>query len=757
MKIHTTQNLSVLAQQQPSNSVSLSELGFTRKTKEKQHLPQLDPQPLINGAIAAAVLAGIVILARKKSNKITIEPKDARYIIKQSANKLGVGNINEKALPEIKRGDKFKESKFFDVMLHFAENEPVIQAAMAALICIGLRPATIMALPNKDRQNGKQNNMYAAAHSMSSGVMGIVSTLIIAQPFKMGANYTMKTMYKDLSEKTLKRLSPHLDMKSIYKADGSRELEEKWLDNAGNKFVKDFKNVDKIPIFKSFNEISAESFKQFGADVDWAAQKGKSFNEVLTKDGKSLYDVLDWNRVGIIIERNGRGDANVLIKDLDKNFFEQVIKDADRDSSWKKLDLKTVFDKNGRTTDYKTWKDIEGKQWKLDLDNAYISSPYDTASYIPRISGKTREEETNKKFLKNITKPIKKMFGKEVSTDPILETKYTTYFKNGKDGYLGTEIDQSLANTDKRNEIINKNLTWLPDLLSRPLIASATIALIPIALKNVFHLEKASSKPEVKESDNKLNNAQTNAEVKFKGKNEVSNDETDNKNNISFKGKKPVDVKNGDSAIKKFFERFIAKPLAKAYGKPLYESERMSKIAERLMKLPGKMTTHMATLGALITSSVYMHRTLKKKDLDADRRRTLALNQAFCFVVPTIGAYAVDSLLNDWIKKQEYRYAGLQEQKVAIAKLEKKDAKYIEELQKNMGRNLKTFRPLCSLAVFTLIYRYVAPVLITPLANSIGEYFNTRRKLKAEASSQNEAVRVSMNQPDDSKKVNTAA
>ena len=580
--------------------------------------------------------------------------------------------------------------------------------------------------------------MYASAHAMSSGIMGIASTLIIVQPFKMGSNYMMKHMYKDFSEKALKRLNPHLDTKSIYDSSGKRLAEKDWLDLSGNRFLRGSKDVDKIPKLKSLNDISAESFKQFGADVDWAANKGKSFNEVFTRDGKSLYDALDWNRVGIVIERNGRGDANILIKDLDKDFFEQVIKDADRDSYWKKLDLKTVFDKNGYTTDYRTWKSLDGGQWKLDLDNAYISSPYDTATYLPRISGKTRVEENKESVADGLAKPIRKLFGKEAK-DPIWETKYTTYFKNGKDGQLGTEISPDLVEIEKRNEVINKNTTWLPDLISRPFVAVGTIALIPIALKEVFHLEKASAQPAKQKVSNQQNDIQTKTDVKFKGRSEDSNEDTNNNSNVSFKGKKPADAKPGESAIKKFLDRFIAKPLAKAYAKPLYESERTYKIAEKLMKLPGKLTTHMSTLGALITSSVYIFRTLKKKDLDTDRRRTLALNQAFCFVVPTVGAYAIDSLLNDWIKKEEYRYSDLQTQKIALAKLQKKDAKYIEELQNNMGRNLKTFRPLCSLAVFTLIYRYIAPVLITPLANNIGEYFNTRRKLKAEASAENAA------------------
>ena len=105
-------------------------------------------------------------------------------------------------------------------------------------------------------------------------------------------------------------------------------------------------------------------------------------------------------------------------------------------------------------------------------------------------------------------------------------------------------------------------------------------------------------------------------------------------------------------------------------------------MSDRMSRVPGGMTNHMSSLGALLTSSVYMYQTLHKKDLDEDRRRTLAINQGFCFVVPTACAYTVDKLLKNWTKENiEYVYAGLQERKIKFAKLDPKKAARIEELQ----------------------------------------------------------------------------
>ena len=237
-------------------------------------------------------------------------------------------------------------------------------------------------------------------------------------------------------------------------------------------------------------------------------------------------------------------------------------------------------------------------------------------------------------------------------------------------------------------------------------------------------MEKSKKPEEVKQSEVVNTNAErakdvNKEQVSFKGRN------NENNLNISFKAKPSGDSKKQLS----LFERLISKPLAKIYGKPLYESETTSNISEKLSKIPGKMTTHMATIGSLLTSSVYIQQTLNKKDLDSDRRKTLAINQGLCFIIPTICAYTVDKFLSNWIKKNEYRYSGLQENKIALAKRDGKK-EVAEIIQKDLGTKLRGVRILASLATFTLIYRYVTPVIITPIANSIGNRISQKDKVK---------------------------
>ena len=152
-------------------------------------------------------------------------------------------------------------------------------------------------------------------------------------------------------------------------------------------------------------------------------------------------------------------------------------------------------------------------------------------------------------------------------------------------------------------------------------------------------------------------------------------------------------------------------------------------VSHKLAGASNKMTQHMATTGSLLTSSVYFYQTVTNKKLDADKRNTLGINQVGCFIVPTACAYGVDHLLKDFNKKMEYRYSGLMRQKMASGALSQQEC---EKLSKSLGSKLKLFGALMGLVTFTTIYRYATPVIITPIANWVGEHFNKKRKEKAQ-------------------------
>lgn len=178
------------------------------------------------------------------------------------------------------------------------------------------------------------------------------------------------------------------------------------------------------------------------------------------------------------------------------------------------------------------------------------------------------------------------------------------------------------------------------------------------------------------------------------------------------------------------FGEWISKIYGKYYAKWMYNREWIQDASEKMAKssIPGSMTEHMATLGSILTSSVYMWKTIHNKDLDADNRKTLAINQGLCCVIPAVAAYTVASKIRGYNKDLEHLYRGLKEQQ--IAKLRKVDSEKAKMIKESLGPKLKNFGSLMGLLTFTLIYRYVTPVLVTPLANKLGDKLNARKKAK---------------------------
>ena len=202
----------------------------------------------------------------------------------------------------------------------------------------------------------------------------------------------------------------------------------------------------------------------------------------------------------------------------------------------------------------------------------------------------------------------------------------------------------------------------------------------------------------------------------------------------------------------KFWE-WIGKSFSKMYGEKVYNSTALQTLSEKLAKMNlGDMTTHMAVLGSTITSGVYVTKTLKSDKIEEENKPALAANQAACWAIPTVGAYWVDKKLKGKIfKKWEYKYAGFNDQRNAMSNMTKDQLK---EAEKQLALRKGLFRSLASITVFTLIYRFITPVVVTPFTNKIGNYLNERKKSKALLQQQN-AAKAEPIQSD--KKINMAA
>ena len=704
MKIHTTQDLNSLVQLNQLSTNNVSSKDFRLKNYSEQMLmPKLSAE--------SAGFNGSTVSFKQKAPAV----KSGKKII--SAVNKKVGNIKREANPDKKRGDKLLTSSLFNKTLDLVEFETVVTATVAAIACAG-RAGTIMALPTK---KNKEDNRYAASHAVASGIIGFITAFILTAPFKVGSNYVMKNMKKNLNEATLKRLYPHIDLKSINDSNGVRKAIDQWKDRKGNSFVDEMKACDMLPELRNLADVSEQTFKKIlipDKSVNWAAQEGKSFNDVVLTNGQKLYDVIDMSNLGVKIEEKGMNKAQIMLKDMDKNYLEELIKDAKGKSHWGDLDINSVYE-GDQVIDFRKWKDVNGKQWKLNLDEIGVSSPYETADYKPRISGKKRLDQKDNIY------------------------KYSSYQKNGKDGRLGTEIENDMVKADAANDGLFKSLTWGPDLLFRVPVAATTIALIPWVLNNIFNVRKSSA-------SKNPNKTEVDKAAKIADNNENSKNQQ-----TTFKGK----ADSTEGYLKRHFNKFVdkatkffGKPFGKFYGKPLIENEKVHKTSAWLSRLPGNVTQHMTAFGSLITSGVYMQQTLTKKDLDPDRRRTLAINQGLCFVVPTLAAYTVDRLINNWVKNKGYRLAGLTQREIDIAKLEKKDVKEIEAEIKNLSKKTKGIRTLSSITIFALIYRYLTPVFMTPAANWFGDKLNAMLAEKR-AAKKATAIEIPINENQTAKEI----
>ncbi len=487
MKIHTTQNLSSINSKSSTNRTMPMELRLNYSEQMRKHGVQQPSDSNENDSVSFKGKKDIVKVFNKLSKEAVEKEK-----------------FNEKNL----------KPGLFDKVLDLMSHEVFIQGVISFLICLIARPLTIMAIPAiqdffaglfpgkkepelqpvpveaaipakvpafkgnvsfkkrqmtaEARQHERENNMYASSHSMASGTVSLFSSVLLTVPFSKGAKYAQKTLVKNFDSKILARMYPHLDLKSIVDAAGKRKDLKEWIDIAGNKFSMDYKDVLKMAAPKHITEVSEATLKKLGVDIDLNAMKGKSVNEWVTRDGKKAH--FELRDMILAVKEEGMGTNYFSLQHIDKNFLKEL---------YPNLNIESI-EKEGKRlhTDY--WKNLDGSNFKLDMDNLHISSYNETYRSVPLYTGRTRVES-----------------GKKGAT------KYMSYqSNNGLDNYtrvpdkLGTEIKQSYLDADAANDVHNKLIVWLPDIATRIPVACATIALIPIILKECFGLEKHKHKEE---------------------------------------------------------------------------------------------------------------------------------------------------------------------------------------------------------------------------------------------------------------------
>lgn len=205
----------------------------------------------------------------------------------------------------------------------------------------------------------------------------------------------------------------------------------------------------------------------------------------------------------------------------------------------------------------------------------------------------------------------------------------------------------------------------------------------------------------------------------------------------------------------KFFKPFedawdgMTEWLAKNFVARSMNTELVGKFANKFEKSK-LITNHILTIGAATGTGMYMYKTSKlpEENMPEDRKKVLMLNQALTFGVSTAGAYWLDGkLINKW-KKATNRYAELYTKDKDISKkidninaeLKKQGKNKIDLIDyaadtlhdKKLVNRLKGMDIAKKLLIFTLIYRYLVPVAVTPVANKLGDKYLAYKKEQSE-------------------------
>lgn len=175
------------------------------------------------------------------------------------------------------------------------------------------------------------------------------------------------------------------------------------------------------------------------------------------------------------------------------------------------------------------------------------------------------------------------------------------------------------------------------------------------------------------------------------------------------------------------YDKAIENVLIKPVIAPIMNSEGFGKLADKTVNIDN-MAAHMSTAGSCVTTATYAYtslKTLRKDEEQKKRAKTLALNQVMVTGLSTLGAYTINDKLGKFSKNLGYKF------------------REANQGSEKLATRMKGFNTAKSLLIFAVMYRYVAPVLVTPLASKIGNLINGKDN-KAKKVAQKPATVVPM-------------
>lgn len=271
----------------------------------------------------------------------------------------------------------------------------------------------------------------------------------------------------------------------------------------------------------------------------------------------------------------------------------------------------------------------------------------------------------------------------------------------------------------KNQKAFNFIVSYGPKFVLQPIIAAGTIALIPTVMglffkkndKNKTQPNKTNEKPNLKSSENKP------PQVQFKGR-----------------GSEKLNL--GQRFIKKIetiIEKAASNKKVENLSKKMANNEKTDSMVQNLF------TSGAAFLGTL----VYAGSTINSPKIEQDRKKTLAANQFITWGVAAIVSSALGEMIKSNFKKmgetyKKHKMAYFEENFEKIMQEEEKQG-FFKEIEKRKNKVLTTVEKNTELRAnymekykfragnigsvaptmiaFAFIYRYLMPVIATPLAD----------------------------------------
>ena len=160
---------------------------------------------------------------------------------------------------------------------------------------------------------------------------------------------------------------------------------------------------------------------------------------------------------------------------------------------------------------------------------------------------------------------------------------------------------------------------------------------------------------------------------------------------------------------------------------------------------------HLVAAESLLLSGFYMNETAKSKKIEPDQKQPMIINQGIVAIACTIGAYTIDGRIKTAVKKfqnnykeafkemkaakhaellQEMKYAFKNADKVSFSEKRKFVENFIKQGTANkvlspgqLAKRLDGISFLKSTIIFASIYRFIGPVVLTPVANWISNKY----------------------------------